>query len=132
MEGKMKDNVSALARDWLDAKSEETAANKKRLIIEKQLTQALDAKSEASITHEIEGYKVTLTQPVTRKLDPKMWDMVAKDCPKGVEPIKTKMEADPAGMKWLAENMPEVWRKIAPAFETKPGKVGVKVVEVTE
>lgn len=126
----MTTNTSALARDWLDAKSQEEAARKRRYEIEAELTDALDAKDEGSITHDLDGYKVTLTQPVSRKVDPKMWAMVSKDCPRELHPIKTKIEADAAGMKWLAENQPDVWRKIATAFETKPGKIGVKVVRV--
>ena len=126
------DNVTGLAQSWLDAKAQEEAANKRRLAIEAELCEALETKGEGSITHDVGGYKVTLTQPVTRKVDPKMWAMVAKDCPRELHPIKTKIEADAAGMKWLAENQPNVWRKIATAFETKPGKVGVKVVRVME
>jgi hypothetical protein len=41
-----------------------------------------------------------------------------------------KLEADATGCKWLADNEPAIWRKIAQAFETKPGKVSVKVEAV--
>lgn len=120
-------NVTALAREWLDAKNAETKAQKLRYSIEAQLAEAFEVKSEGAITHQIEGYKVTLTQPVTRKLDARAWEMVKGDCPDSLHPVKTKVEADPAGVKWLAANEPNIWRKIASAFETKPGKVGVKV-----
>jgi len=125
-------NVSALAREWLEAKTAETKAQKLRYSIEAQLAEALEVKSEGAITHNIEGYKVTLTQPVTRKLDERAWALVKDGCPEALRPVKVKLEADATGVKWLAANEPAIWRKIALAFETKPGKVGVKVEEMKD
>jgi hypothetical protein len=122
-------NVQALARDWLDAKRAENAANAARIKIETQLAEALDVPSEGSKTHKIDGYKITLTQPVTRKLDVDAWAKVEQHCPISQRPVKVKLEADATGCKWLAENEPSVWRKIAAAFETKPGKIGVRIEE---
>ena len=123
-------NIDALARDWLDAKSDEQKAAARRLKIEKELTAALDAKDEGSITHKLDGYKVTLTQPVRRSLDVKMWGMLKHKIPEQLRPVKTKLEADASGMKWLAENEPKFWAAVAPAFTTKPGKISVKIEEV--
>jgi hypothetical protein len=123
-------NVQALARDWLDAKRAENAANAARIKIETQLAEALDVPSEGSKTHKIDGYKITMTQPVTRKLDVAAWQKVEHHVSPDLAPIKMKLEADATGCKWLAENDPSVWRKIADAFETKTGKIGVKVEEL--
>lgn len=123
-------NVQALARDWLDAKRAENAANATRIKIEEQLAQALDVPDEGSKTHKIDGFKVTLTQPVTRKLDAAVWEKVKQHISPEMAPVKMKLEADATGCKWLAANDAKTWRKIASAFETKPGKVGVKVEEV--
>jgi hypothetical protein len=123
-------NVQALARDWLDAKRAENAANAARIKIEEELAQALDVPDEGSKTHKIEGFKVTLTQPVTRKLDAAVWEKVKQHISPEMAPVKVKLEADATGCKWLATNDAKTWRKIASAFETKPGKVGVKVEEV--
>jgi hypothetical protein len=123
-------NVQALARDWLDAKRAENAANAARIKIEEQLAQALDVPDEGSKTHKIDGFKVTLTQPVTRKLDADVWEKVKQHISPEMAPVKVKLEADATGCKWLATNDAKTWRKIASAFETKPGKVGVKVEEV--
>ena len=120
-------NLDNLLADWIEAKKAETLANRKRLAIELQIVEALDVPAEGSKTHKLDHYKVTLTQPVTRKLDVVAWDKVRDLCPPDVQPIKVKVEADAAGCKWLAKNEPDLWAKIAPAFETKPGKVGVKV-----
>ena len=123
-------NIDGLAADWLSAKAEEQAANMRRLAIEKELTAALEAKDEGSITHTLETHKVTMTQPVTRKLDVRKWEMVKAKIPETLWPVKVVTSADAAGMKWLAENEPKMWASIASAFETKAGKIGVKVEEL--
>jgi plasmid stabilization system protein ParE len=123
-------NVEQLCADWLAAKSAETAANKSRIAIEDQIAQALDAPQEGSKTHNLDKYKVTLSQPVTRKLDADIWAKVSHLVPESMRPIKVKIEADATGCKYLANNEPETWAKIAQAFETKPGKIGVKVEAV--
>ena len=123
-------NIEALCASWLEAKRAETTANKQRLAIEKQIAEALDVPTEGSKTHSLDHFKVTLTQPVTRKLDIMAWDKVRDTCPPDLQPIKVKVEADSAGCKYLAKNEPALWAKIATAFETKPGKIGVKVEAV--
>ena len=80
--------------------------------------------------HKLDAYKVTMTQPVTRKLDEAAWAKVAHLVPDAMRPVKTKIEADGTGCKYLAQNEPKLWAKIVKAFETKPGKIGVKVEAV--
>ena len=123
-------NIDGLAADWLAAKAEERKANLLRLAIEKELTEALEAKDEGSITHTLQSHKVTLTQPVTRKIDEKMWRGVKHKIPEQLRPVKVEVKADAAGMKWLQDNEPQIWKRIASAFETKPGKIAVKVEEL--
>jgi hypothetical protein len=126
----MQGNLEALARDWLDARRAEAAAAQRRHTIEAQLAAALDVPAEGSRTHRLNGYKVTLTQPVTRRVDEAAWEQVRNRCPPDLQPVKIRIEADAAGCKYLANNEPEIWRAIARAFETKPGKIGVRVEEV--
>ena len=123
-------NVEALCRDWLDAKRAETEANRRRLEIETQLAAALDVPQEGSKTHKLEGYKVTVTQTVSRKLDVAVWDRIKDAIPPDLWPVKVKIEADGTGCKYLAKNEPALWRKIAKAIESKPGKPGFKVEAV--
>lgn len=123
-------NVQALARDWLEAKRAENAANAARIKIEEQLAEAMEIPDEGSKTHKIDGFKITVTQPVARKLDAAAWEKVKQHVSPEMAPIKVKIEPDATGCKWLAANDPKTWRKIAAAFETKPGKVGFKVEEV--
>lgn len=123
-------NLETLCAGWLEAKRAEQRANAERIAIEVQIAQALDVPSEGSKTHKLEHFKVTLTQPVSRKLDVMAWDKVRDICPPDMQPIKVKLEADAIGCKYLANNEPALWAKISPAFETKPGKIGVKVEAV--
>ncbi|NDH03128.1 MAG: hypothetical protein EBY40_08385 [Marivivens sp.] len=123
-------NIDGLLADWLDAKAAEQKAQALRHKIEAQITAAFDTKPEGAITHKTDMHKVTLTQPIYRKVDLRKWEMVKDRIPTALHPIKVKIEADAAGMKWLANNEPDMWAKVAAAFETRPGKIGVKVGRV--
>ena len=125
-------NLDPLFDAWLEAKARESQAQKDRLNIEAQITGALVAKDEGSITHTFDGHKVTLTQPVSRTLDPDKWEKVKSNVPPSHQPVKSKLVADPKGIKWLLDNQPHSWNKIASAFTTKAGKIGVKISKVEE
>ena len=123
-------NIDGLLADWLDAKAAEQKAQTLRYKIEAQITSAFETKPEGAITHKTEFHKVTLTQPISRKVDADKWNLVAHLIPSSLHPVRATYVADAAGMKWLAEHEPELWAKVAEAFETKPGKIGVKVERV--
>jgi len=123
-------NVDGLAAEWLQLKAQEKEVIAKRHAIEAQITKALDAKDEGTISHKLEQHKVTLTQPVTRKVDAVQWDKVKDKIPENMHPIKVSISADAVGCRYLAEKEPVLWRKVAKAFETKQGKIGVKVEEI--
>ena len=125
----MSSNVTGLCGAWLQAKSREDEAKAARIKIEDEISQALDAKDEGSITHKVEAYKVTLTQPIYRKIDLAIWETVKHDMPAEAWPIKTKIEVDDAGCRWLMENRPDLWKIAATAITATPGKIGVKVVK---
>ena len=119
--------VDSLAADWLAVKAEEKALTAMRHAIEEQIAAALEAKDEGSISHKTEGHKITLTQPVSRKVDAIVWDKVSKKIPQHLQPVKHTISADAAGCRYLLANEPKLWAKIAPAFETRTGKIGVKI-----
>jgi len=123
-------NVDGLAAEWLQLKAQEKEIIAKRHAIEAQITKALDAKDEGTISHKLDQHKVTLTQPVTRKVDAVQWDKVKDKIPENMHPIKISISADAVGCRYLAEKEPVLWRKVAKAFETKQGKIGVKVEEI--
>ena len=120
-------NVNTLAQDWLEIKAQEKDIIAKRHAIEEQITQALEVKGEGSISHKLEAHKVTLTQPVSRKVDTIVWDKVKDKIPENMHPVKVSVSADSAGCRYLADKEPRLWAKVAKAFEMKQGKIGIKV-----
>lgn len=120
-------NIDGLASEWLEVKAQEKLIIAQRHAIEAQITEALEAKSEGSITHKLDLFKVTLTQPVSRKVDPIVWEKVKDKLPIGWDPVKHTISADAVACRYLAEKEPRLWAKVSKAFETKQGKVGVKV-----
>lgn len=123
----MHDNTEALCQAWLDAKRAEEKARRDRLAVEAQMVEAFEVPTEGSKTTQLDNFKITMTQPVTRKLDEKAWANVKGKVSTDLHPIKVKVEADSTGCKWLIQNEPQAWALIASAFETRPGKIGVKV-----
>jgi len=120
-------NIDGLASEWLELKAQEKKITAQRHAVEEQITEALDAKGEGSVSHKLENHKVTLTQPVSRKIDSIIWDKVKDKIPESMHPVKMALTVDSVGCRYLAEKEHRMWAKIAKAFETKPGKIGVKV-----
>ena len=120
-------NVNTLAQDWLEIKAQEKDIVAKRHAIEEQITTALEVKGEGSISHKLEEHKVTLTQPVSRKVDAIVWDKVKDKIPENMHPVKVSVTADSVGCRYLADKEPRLWAKVAKAFEMKLGKIGIKV-----
>ena len=120
-------NVNTLAQDWLEIKAQEKDIVAKRHAIEEQITTALEVKGEGSISHKLEAHKVTLTQPVSRKVDAIVWDKVKDKIPENMHPVKVSVTADSVGCRYFADKEPRLWAKVAKAFEMKLGKIGIKV-----
>ena len=120
-------NVNTLAQDWLEIKAQEKDIVAKRHAIEEQITTALEVKGEGSISHKLEEHKVTLTQPVSRKIDTILWEKVKDKIPENMHPVKVSVSADSVGCRYLADKEPRLWAKVAKAFEMKLGKIGIKV-----
>lgn len=126
----MEDNRTSLAAAWLEAKRAEVKAQRERIAIEEQIAAAFEVPAEGAKTHKIEGYKIVVDQPVYRKLDAAVWEKVKGKVDAALWPVKTKIEADATGCKYLAANEPKLWKAIASAFTATPGKVSVKVEEI--
>ena len=125
----MVSNTDALCAGWLEAKRAETKARDARLAIEAELAEAFEVPEEGTKSQSTENYKVTVGQPITRKLDAAVWETVKGKIAPAMHPVKTKVEADATGCKYLANKEPEIWKVIAPAFTATPGKVSIKVEE---
>ena len=118
--------VEDAAADWMDAKNEETTANKRRIEIEEELLLFLTVKTEGSESHQVGPYKVTLTGKLNRKVD---WDAVPKlNIPEAMLPMKQKPELDLKGLLYLENNVPEVYNTFCKAMTIEPSKTAVTVI----
>jgi hypothetical protein len=114
------------AADWMDAKNDETAANKRRIEIEAELVNFLDCKTEGATSHQIGPYKVTLTGKLNRKVD---WDLVENlGISTELTPVKYKPELELKGVRYLEDNEPELFKTFSKAMTIEPAKTSVTVI----
>jgi len=117
--------ATILASEWIEAKKEEVEANKKRIGIEDELIALLGAKEEGSETHNIEDFKVAITGRLNRKVD---WDIFDKlGIPVDMQPVKVKRELDLKGLRYLEDNEPSAYKKLAKAMTVEPAKTSITV-----
>ena len=121
------DEQDALCTHWESLKEQEKALADKRVEVENKLVKLLEVPKEGSKTHKTLNYKTTVNQPVSRKIDVKVWDEVKSNIDEKYHPVKNEVKVDTPKVKMLVEKMPEKWTLIARAFTTKPGKVGIKI-----
>ncbi len=119
---------------YLAAKSAEDAAYKARVAAEEAIVALMpDAvPEEGSKTVDVDGYKVTLTQRISRKLDEKAYALIADAIPSAVNPVAEvkAYKVDDAGCRWLKANEPGLWTVLSGALTEKPQKLGLKVQKV--
>lgn len=119
------EELKALCSQWLLAKQDEAACVAKRIAIEEKIVAATGKKDEGSETHVTDGYKVTVKAVINRKMDWDKWKEVKVKIPVEMQPVKMKPELDDKGVKWLAENRPDLYALLP--IEVKPGKTGIEV-----
>lgn len=121
-------SIESLVEDLVAAKAEENNANKKRVALEEQLIARLGKREEGSQTHQLaNGVKVTITGKLSYKADMSLLVQLASALPENMRPIKIEPKLDETGCKYLRNNEPDAWMKIAPAITTKEAKASVEV-----
>jgi hypothetical protein len=60
-------NIDGLAAEWLQLKAQEKEVIAKRHAVEKQITEALDAKDEGTISHKLEQPRLMLCNGIKSK-----------------------------------------------------------------
>ena len=119
---------------YLAAKSAEEQAIALRVAAEEGIIDLLrdNIPEEGSRAVEADGYKITITQRISRKLDEKAYAVVRHAIPEGLDPIKEAktFKIEDSGCRWLKENEPGLWQLLASAITEKPQKIGLKVQEV--
>ena len=127
-------NLATLTTQWLEAKAEETAANKRRIDIEAQIAASLPCTdgAEGTRSEQIGEYKVAVRYGVTRKVDSDrlqtMWGDLGV---KAQECFKWSAAVALPKLRALQEYVPAEYARLAACIEVKPSKpsVSIEVVE---
>lgn len=117
--------VDTLVIQWVEHKRMEEQANKRRVDIEAQIIAALGEPDEGSATHElVDGSKLTITSKITRTVDEAAWRSIMADIPEHLRPISFAEKAvlDLKGLRWLMENEPRMYNRVAAAVTAKKAK----------
>lgn len=125
------DPLAEAVKTYIDAKRAEDAATAARVAAEQRILALHPAQTEGAHTFEASGFKVTVTGKLNyRCADPMSLAeaCAAANVPANWVPVKTKVELDAAGAKWLRQNEPDLWaRVIAPHVTVEPAKTAVSV-----
>lgn len=128
-------DVIDLIQQWKKAKQDESEAEERRVNISKALAKILGAPVEGSQTHDVGDFKVTVKQPINRKVDWAEFDTALlkyesehQDAKIHV-PTKMKRELDETGLKWIRDNQPELYSAIAKSITATPGRIGIDIKE---
>ena len=135
-----KEKDTTLYAQLLAAKKEEEKAITRRVEIEEEifsLHRAELRKTEGQETLENFGYKITINQPMTYKLDDAKYRKLAETLPEEMQVHRVKLELDKTKYSSLLvmAASPEVKKyikKIQDCVSVKPGKVSVKVEKMEE
>jgi hypothetical protein len=123
-------NEVEIANELFEAKLAEKEANERRVALEEELIALVGAREEGSQTHEIGDYKITITGKLNRKIDWDLFDQsIAAKIPQTLQPVKIKRELDDTGVKYLANNEPQIYKLLAKALTVKPAKTAVTIVK---
>lgn len=122
------EQIETACAEWRTYKHHEELAKEARLRAEESLIELLSfSKLEGSATEKTPAHKITLTAKLDRKLDMDAYLAIEHQLPQDMRPVKTKVELDMKGVKWLEEKAPQYYAIVAPCITTKPAKTAVKV-----
>lgn len=118
-----------LAEQLIAARAAEKLAEQARIAAEEALIAAVGFdKTEGQQTVTFGDLKVTIKASTTTKADWDALDKILPCLPEQLRPVKTERKLDAAGVKYLAENHPDLHRKIAKALIVSPAKTSVTAV----
>lgn len=118
-----------LITQYLEAKRLEREAEARRVELGEAIAAALGAPAEGSKTYDVGDHKVTVKQPVNRKVDWTAFDQIALEHPDKHAPVAMKRELDTKGLHWIQENEPDFYRALAAAITATPGRISIEIKE---
>lgn len=117
--------IDTLVVQWVEHKRQEEQANKRRVEIESQIIEILGEPVEGSATHElVDGSKLTITSKINRTVDEAAWRSIMAGIPEHLRPITfaEKPVLDLKGLRWLMDNEPRMYNRVAAAVTAKKAK----------
>ena len=135
-----KEKDTTLYAQLLAAKEEETNATARRIELEEEiyaLHRSELQKSEGQETLENFGYKITINQPMTYKLDDAKYRKLSETLPEEMQVHRVKLELDKTKYNTIllmenATGFKKYVKQIQDCVSVKPGKVSVKVEKMEE
>lgn len=120
--------MNELIDQYLFHLKEEQAAKKARIALADQIADKLGRPEEGQQTHTVDGWLITVKQPVNRKvLD---WDAFDRACAGAAHsPCRVKRELDVTGLRWFEQHDSDRYLEIAKTIESKPGQVSLAIKE---
>ncbi len=123
-----------VASEWLAAKKAMTAAQAAVDALAEEIIGLVDtartAEDEGSKTYTLDGFKVEVKRAMNRKAVKGGIEAIQALNLGNITPLKTKVELDDTGIKYLKNNEPKAYAKVAKFIESKPSKIGVSVTRV--
>lgn len=122
------------AAEWLAAKRALTAAQAALDTLSTEIIGMIDAarsaEDEGSKTYALDGFKVEVKRAISRKPVKDGIEAIEKLNLGQLTPLKTVVALDETGVKYLKNNEPKIYAKVAKFIEEKPSKIGVTVTRV--
>lgn len=124
--------LDVLIPEYIAAKAAEVQAQAKRIALSEAIAEKLHRPREGQATIDLGAYRVTVRQPINRRVDWQMFDEQAAGFAGKQLPVKHVRELDVVGWHWIEENEPELHKALAKAVTATPGRVAIDVKEVTK
>jgi hypothetical protein len=123
----MNKTLTELLTELVEVKAAENAAKAKRVALEQSIADLVPTELGSQTTQRIDGFKVVVKLPINYRIDSTIWDEVKTQIPVAKRPVKTKLDVDVTGLKWLADNEPDIYQVAAKAITSSAGKPAVSV-----
>jgi hypothetical protein len=85
-----------------------------------------------TITVSQHGFKVSTVGKSNYTVLPQQWHAIKEQFPEDLHPVRetVKLEPDVKMINAIKKANPEMWKRMAPAFENKPAKPTVKIAQI--
>jgi hypothetical protein len=123
----MSQELQELAKESMALKRIEADAKAKRDEIEKQIVAMIETKEEGTVNAMAGDFKIKIETKLNRTIDAEAFEKIKAQIPEEMRPVKSKLEVDTKGYRYLKENEPKLFLIFAKCVTSKPAKPYVTV-----